>query len=76
MSVKKKYTTPAPAYSVGFAIVNPWGEFWSTDVFGSESDAKIHFNNFWSSPGFKGNAARWEDYRVVKVRQTIEAIHP
>lgn len=72
----KTVERPAPAHSVGWAIVNPWGEFWSTEVFDSEDSARIHFNKFWQSPGFKGSPPKWEDYRAVKVRQTIEVVEP
>lgn len=58
-----------PAYREGLGIVNPYGQFWGTELFSSEEQAKAHFFRFWkgcSSP------PSWDDYRVAPARLRIQ----
>lgn len=69
--MKKRVKRAASRIETGFAIINPWGDFWSPHLFDSPESAERHFNQFWQSPGFKGKEPSWEQYRVVRARQTL-----
>jgi len=43
-----------------WAIVNPYGDFWSNKMFESEKSAKNYFNDFWGPIKFKG-------FKIIKV---------
>jgi hypothetical protein len=57
----------------GFGIVNPFGQFWSTDIFDSEDDAKRHLERFWS--GVK-NAPSLDQFTVVPALLVIQERQP
>lgn len=64
-------TRAKPQYRDGVGIVNPYDQFWCTDIFDDEAAAKAHFDRFWR--GVK-NAPAWEEFRVVPARAEIVQI--
>ena len=58
-----------PAYRDGVGIVNPCGQFWSTEIYRDEEEARAAFSRFW-----RGiiDAPAWEEYRVLPARLRIQ----
>lgn len=62
-----------PASRAGLGIVNPFGEFWTSEVFRNAIDAEDHFRKHcerWP----QALRPDWREYRLVPARVTIEEI--
>lgn len=64
---------PKSAVRTGYGILNRYGQFWSKELHETPEEARQYFDQFWKSPGFD-KPPRFEDYRLVKVRQTLTYI--
>lgn len=51
---------PRSAARQGFSIVNPYGDMWTTEIFGTAEQAHEYVRQFWKGKPF--------DYRVVRAR--------
>lgn len=60
----------------GFAVVcKKTGDFWSSNLFETETAAKEFFDAFWRSPGFTPDQKpQWSDYRVVGAVQSLACV--
>lgn len=67
---------PKSTVRTGYGILNRYGEFWSRELHDSPEAVRAHFDAFWRSPGFEGKVPAFEDYRVVKVKQTLTYLGP
>ena len=62
MSETKTKRTPKATSRVGYGIVNPYGDMWTTDIFETEDSARKHLANFWR--GVENQDLR--RYRIVR----------
>lgn len=67
---------PKSNVRTGYAILNRYGDFWSQEIFDTPEKLREHFDEYWRSPGFEGKAPSFDDYTVVKARQTLTYVGP
>lgn len=67
---------PKSAIRTGYGLLNRCGDFWSREVFDTPEQVREHFDAFWRSPGFEGQAPAFESYTIVKAKQTLSYVGP
>lgn len=73
-------TAPRPVstrdYKISrFGILNADGQFWTSDTFESEQDARAHIVNFWGRNEAIANKCL-KTHKIIPVRVTVEAVIP
>ena len=62
----KKERRPKTAYRDGFGILNPYGDFWTSDIFETVDKAREHVRQFWLGCNPAQDIGR---YKIVRARQ-------
>ena len=70
MTVTTIKRRPKATSRVGFGIVNPFGDMWTTDIFNSEEATRNHLKRFWSV--VDSSSRDLSRYRIVRATQTTK----
>lgn len=67
MTKTKKKTEPRTREAIGFGIINPYGSFWTDEVFQTPDRAWDYLRKFWKSEGFSEEYRDCRGFVVVPV---------
>lgn len=71
MSQDTKRPRRRTARHVGFGILNPWGDMWTSEVFSTQEAARDHLAAFWRGSSSPPDLTR---YRIVRARQVAHYV--
>lgn len=76
MGKARTFRRAKPARSTGctvFGILNPYGDLWTWQTFGSEEEARAHVRDFWR--GMQGEA-NTDQFTIIPVKVTVSDARP
>lgn len=65
-----KTKRPKTSSTVGYGIINPYGDMWTSEVFDTPGQAKGHLERFWQNI----NGTDLTKFRIVRAKQVAHYV--